>query len=335
MGKAFSKEDVDVQKVMKDMASHEWKLRRALWLEDIPSSWSSAPPAVLLEPNPDEKETQEKEKKDVTIGKGGVPMLTFKTGGGIVDNQAAKFASMGIKTGHWIRLKRTIGDVHKDCVGQVITFSPKGLASTRFDPAFNVGLSAPQRIDVHYGAVAEKCDKEPKKVKTSKVEVELPTGFGWVLTDKDELAEQAIVQSALYKLLLSCSTGPKQILCVRSDPQRGGAPSVVASCDIKAGTVCFVPYHHNLVKEKPEGQCAKVVLSIKVDERLTDEKVYWCSAVDEVIGNPNQVFDVIFTIPFSWNICISVKHARANKNPPNWALFHKHASSRGYANNWP
>ena len=51
-----------------------------------------------------------------------------------------------------------------------------------------------------------------------------------------------------------------------------------------------MPYHEEVVTEKPDGACAKVVFSIKLDENNTQENVYWCKSVNEIVGNPNQEF---------------------------------------------
>jgi len=293
VGKAMSRADADVAAVYANLAKSEWSMRRSLWHEDVPSEWMHVPEAVLAEPPADaiDKDTKDKDKKDkAKSSTGSVPSLTFKNGGGIVDNQAAKFAGIGFKTGDFLKTKQAIGEVYTGSVGVVVSFSPTGKALTRFDPDYNIGLEGSQLVEVTFGCVLERCDKAPKKAKVDKVVVDLPTGFGWVLTDKDESAQRAILQGSLYKVLVSCSSGASHVLCVRSDPKRGGAPSIVASADIKAGALCFVPYHEEIATEQPDGACAKVVLCIKLDEKNVEEKVYWCKSVNEVIGNPNEDF---------------------------------------------
>ena len=155
----MSKADANVADVLGNLAKSEWTMRRTLWHEDVPSEWSMVPVAVLAEPPADasDKNNKGQDKKEKSTGS--VPTLSFKEGGGIVDNQAAKFVGLGIKTGDFLKLKRTIGGVYKDSVGVVVSFSSTGKAMTRFDPDHNVNLQASQLVEVTAGCVLEKCDK--------------------------------------------------------------------------------------------------------------------------------------------------------------------------------
>jgi len=284
VGKLMSAQDAVFDDVMKAFAIQEWKMRSSILGRDGDSAW--APTPVL--PEPPEDETDTKLPKTKSMVKGILPSVTFKAGGGLVANQASKFAAHGIKTGDYVQLKRSHNGVPKDAVGKVTKFDVKGMAFVDFHQDENDSLNE-DKNDVNVTAgVVEKC-KQPKKRKLEKApEVVLPDGICYKLTDCDHEARCNLVGGALYKLLVGCTTGTNLIRCVREDPTRAGEHSLVAASNIKKGTLCLIPYNHKLLSDKPDTPCAKVELEIKVDEKITDTHVFWCPATTEVIGNTNQ-----------------------------------------------
>ena len=117
VGKAIAKPETEVDEVLKNLAKWEWNMRRVVFDESVQSEWKNAPVAVFDEPSVDanDKDNKEVDKKaKQKSSSGSIPVLTFKEGGGIVDNQSARFVALGIKTGDFLKLKRKIGDVDKD-----------------------------------------------------------------------------------------------------------------------------------------------------------------------------------------------------------------------------
>jgi len=275
---------VTIDSLLHEIAVQEWKLRKAIFHD---KEYIKTPNAIQDEPTehvkPDDQAKKETSTVVVEKGCGCLPVVSFKATGGVINNQAHRFASANIKTGDFLKLKRPHTELPKEAVGQCLRFTEAGLAAVQFMTDYNSGLADDMIVDLTSGFV-EKCPA-PKKIKVESVTVVLPEGFGYKLTNTNATAHQNIVRAAMYKLLVGCSSGAPNIIAVRADDKFGNGPSVVACCDMKAHTIVFIPYNIDLCTDEPTEAFAKVVMKIKMSENQTVSTPYWFAATDETPGN--------------------------------------------------
>lgn len=261
------------------LAGFEMRMR-----EKLQGTMKTWPAVVSYEFFPDVKKAAPDTAGSEKAGELAAPILKFAEDGSLVENHAAKFQKMGGEMGKPVHLKRKWSDFAKNDEGIVVEVSKTGVQvkftdkkeSTTVPVGVLVIGPAPKKSKAE--EQKEKAAEEAAAAAAAEAEIQgLP--YKLASSRQSELVKKSIAEAALYRLLVSCGSGPAAI---RLSKGSGGSHVCTVAQDFAPGELVLVPFSDNILLKAP----ADKDYAIKILVELGDEKsVFWVQAPQTDDGN--------------------------------------------------
>lgn len=262
----------------------------------------SLPHRVCEAPLLDDQEQRRQDKAASAEPRSEKATLTFKEGGALVQNTAARASSSGFNVGARVVLNAKQNEVPEGSQADILAFCAKGVTvKLRVTPAvapITVPLSSVQ---------AWKADEKGKTLKRKAEEVALPDGIGFKLASSQQSSAVEVMWATcgLYKIHVGSGSGPNELRLVPEPRQ------VLAATDLKAEALCIAPFSTDVRASRPTGGEAyeEFILEIECHGKSQKRKLY--SVSFEPHGeNPAANPPVMQTLaPYWWLANVQVEES--------------------------